>query len=277
MNPVVGIIAQGQMGSAVGKRLTDHGVTVLTSLEGRSFASIKRAQSAGMKAVSLDTVAHADIILSIVPPGDAEALAQKLATFLAQSQKPIYVDCNAVSPETVKRIANILEPTGCRFVDAGIIGGPPKANYDGPTFYLSGADAADVAVLSDFGLSCKIVDGPIGAASALKMSYAGITKGLTALASIMLLAAARAGTADALKRELEQSQPQLLAWFARQVPSMFDKAYRWVAEMEEIAAFVGDDPSGEQLFHATAELYRRLAADAAGAKAETEILGRFFR
>src|SRR5439155_249607 len=104
-----------------------------------------------------------------------------------------------------------------------------------------------------------------------------ITKGLTALASIMLLAATRAGTADALKRELEQSQPQLLAWFARQVPSMFDKAYRWVAEMDEIAAFVDEDPAGEKLFSTTAELYRRLAADAAGANTETEMLARFFR
>jgi len=278
MKPVVAIIAQGQMGSAVGKRLTEHGVTVLTSLSGRSFASIKRAEAAGMRAVSPDTIAHADIILSIVPPGEAEALAQALAPPLAESaRKPFYVDCNAVNPETVKRIANTIEATGCRFIDGGIIGGPPKPNYNGPTFYLSGAGAGAVAVLNDFGLSCKPVDGPIGAASALKMSYAGITKGLTALASIMLLAATRAGTADALRRELEQSQPALLAWFGRQVPSMFDKAYRWVAEMEEIAAFVGDDPAGEALFRATAELYRRLAADAAGAKSETEMLARFFR
>jgi 3-hydroxyisobutyrate dehydrogenase-like beta-hydroxyacid dehydrogenase len=206
MKPVVGIIAQGQMGSAVGKRLTEYGLTVLTSLEGRSFSSIKRAQSACMKAVSLDTIAHADIILSIVPPGEAEALAQALAPHLRESaKKPVYADCNAVNPQTVKRIANIIEATGCPFADAGIIGGPPKPNYDGPTFYLSGAGAGAVAALTDFGLTCKVVDGPIGAASALKMPYAGITKGLTALASIMLLAASRAGTSDALRSELEQS------------------------------------------------------------------------
>jgi L-threonate 2-dehydrogenase len=277
MKPVVGIIAQGQMGSAVGKRLTDHGLTVLTSLEGRSAESAKRAAAAHMEPVSLERFCAADIILSIVPPGDAEALAAQLAPYLANAAtKPAFVDCNAVNPQTVERIAAVIQANGCPFVDGGIIGGPPKPNYDGPTFYLSGADAGTVAALSDFGLSCKIVDGPIGAASALKMSYAGITKGLTALASVMLLAATRAGTSDALRRELEQSQPALLNWFGRQVPSMFDKAYRWVAEMEEIAAFVGDDPAGEALFKATAELYRRLAADAAGAKSETEMLARFF-
>ncbi len=277
MKPVVGIIAQGQMGSAVAKRLTDNGLTVLTSLEGRSAESAKRATAARMEAAALERFCEADIILSIVPPGDAEALAQKLAPYLTQSRKPIYADCNAVNPATVERIASLIDATGARFVDGGIIGGPPKPNYDGPMFYFSGAGAHAAAVLNNFGLPCKIVEGPIGAASALKMSYAGITKGLTALASVMLLAATRAGTAEALKAELAQSQPQLLAWFERQVPSMFDKAYRWVAEMEEIAAFVSEDPAGEKLFDSTAELYRRLAADVAGAKSETDMLARFFR
>jgi 3-hydroxyisobutyrate dehydrogenase-like beta-hydroxyacid dehydrogenase len=277
VKPVVAIIAQGQMGSAVGKRLTDNGVTVLTSLEGRSSESAKRAAAAGMKPVALKGIAYADIILSIVPPGEAEALAERLAPLLAEATgKPIYADCNAVNRETVERIARIIKPTGCAFVDAGIIGGPPKAGYDGPTFYLSGKQAEAIAALGDFGLSCKVLRGPVGAASALKMSYAGITKGLTALASVMILAASRAGTADALRLELEASQPQLLAWFTRQVPSMFDKAHRWVAEMEEIAGFVEEDPAGEQLFRAIAELYRRLAADAASAKSETGTLAGFF-
>ena len=128
-----------------------------------------------------------------------------------------------------------METTGTPFVDAGIIGGPPKPGGAGPVFYLSGEKAGEVAALEEFGLACKVLDGPVGAASALKMSYAGITKGLTALASVMILAATRAGTADALRRELGDSQPMLLAWFERQIPSMFGKAYRWVAEMEEIA------------------------------------------
>jgi 3-hydroxyisobutyrate dehydrogenase-like beta-hydroxyacid dehydrogenase len=278
MKPVVAIIAQGQMGAAVGKRLADSGITVLTSLDGRSTDSAKRAAAAGMKPVALSAIACADIILSIVPPGEAVALAERLAPHLAEATgKPIYADCNAVNPETVERIGTIVEPTGCAFVDAGIIGGPPKPGYDGPTFYLSGAQASSVAALADFGLSCKVLRGSVGAASALKMSYAGITKGLTALASVMILAASRAGAADALRRELEESQPQLLSWFTRQVPSMFDKAHRWVAEMEEIAGFVEEDVAGEQLFRAIAELYRRLAVDAATAKSETEALASFFR
>src|SRR5262249_19161294 len=110
---------------------------------------------------------------------------------------------------------------------------------------------------------------------ALKMSYAGITKGLTALGSAMLLAATRAGAADALRRELADSQPALFAWLSRQVPGMYPKAYRWVAEMEEIADFVQEDGAARGIFEGAAELYERLAADAAGDRREIGALSAF--
>jgi 3-hydroxyisobutyrate dehydrogenase-like beta-hydroxyacid dehydrogenase len=277
MKPNVAIIAPGQMGSAVGKRLTDNGLQVVTCLEGRSRDSIGRAITASMNSISLDELAGTDFFLSIVPPGEAELLAHRLAPILARApKKPIYVDCNAISPRSVEEIAQIVETTGTAFVDAGIIGGPPKPGVPGPVFYLSGEKAGEVAKLGAFGLTCKVLDGPIGAASALKMSYGGITKGLTALASVMILAATRAGAADALRRELADSQPMLLAWFERQIPSMFSKAYRWVAEMEEVAEFVAGDAAAQELFIGSAHLYERLAADFAGAKEESGQLALFF-
>src|SRR4029077_2813888 len=99
------------------------------------------------------------------------------------------------------------------------------------------------------------------AASALKMSYAGITKGLTALASTMMLAGESGGSAQALRAEFAESQPALLAWFDRQVPSMYSKAYRWVAEMDEISGFVGEDKPEHAMLEAAARLYERLAAE----------------
>jgi L-threonate 2-dehydrogenase len=277
MKPNVAIIAPGQMGSAVAKRLTDNGLSVVTCLEGRSRDSVTRAVLASMSPISLDQLAAADIFLSIVPPGEAEGLAQRLAPVLARApKKPIYVDCNAVSPQTVEAIAAIVESTGAPFVDAGIIGGPPKPGEPGPVFYLSGEKAGGVTALGEFGLTCKLLDGPVSAASALKMSYGGITKGLTALASAMILAATRAGMADALRRELGDSQPMLLAWFERQIPSMFGKAYRWVAEMEEITEFVAADEAAQEIFIGNAHLYERLAADFAGAKTESGQLALFF-
>ncbi len=130
-------------------------------------------------------------------------------------------------------------------------------------------------MLGDWGLTTPVLDGPVGFASAMKLSYAGITKGFTALGAMMLLAATRAGTDSALRAELAQSQPQLLAWLARQVPRMPDKAYRWVAEMEEIAAFTGADPAAAASFAAAARLYERLAADHARAGPETAALAQF--
>jgi putative dehydrogenase len=101
----------------------------------------------------------------------------------------------------------------------------------------------------------------LSAASALKMSYGGITKGITAIAAAMFLAADRGGSADALFRELKESQPQLLAWFSRQFSSMYPKAYRWVAEMEEVSDFAGENPATKDMYAAIAQFYEHLARD----------------
>ena len=91
----------------------------------------------------------------------------------------------------------------------------------------------------------------------------------------MMLAATRAGVADALHAELSASQPNLMTYFARSVPDMFGKAYRWVAEMEEIAHFTGGGPSRE-MYEAIADLYERLAADNRTEKVDISALARFF-
>jgi 3-hydroxyisobutyrate dehydrogenase-like beta-hydroxyacid dehydrogenase len=278
MSPVVAVIAPGMMGSAVGKRLVERGCRVTTVLGGRSPGSAQRAREAGMEAVDEAEAVKADIVMSIVPPAAALPLAERLLPVLQGTrQKPIFVDCNAVHPRTVEKIAAVITATGCPFVDAGIIGGPPRPSYDGPTFYASGEAAPRFATLGEHGLKIRVLDGPIGAASAVKMSYAGITKGFTALGAVMMLAATREGTAETLRAELAESQPALFGWLTRQMPAMHSKAYRWIAEMEEIAGFVGEDPAARQILEGTARLYERLAEDFAGDKRETEALTRFVR
>jgi 3-hydroxyisobutyrate dehydrogenase-like beta-hydroxyacid dehydrogenase len=262
MNPVVAVIAPGAMGAPVGKRLVEHGLKVLTSLNERSAATVARAHAAGLIAASDDEIASADFILSILPPGDALPLAQRFAPALAASNsKPVYVECNAVSPPTVERIAAVIAPTGCPFVDAGIIGAPPRPDYGGPHFYASGREAPRFATLRQFGLVVRLLDGPLSAASALKMSYGGITKGITAIAAAMFIAANRGGSADALFLELKESQPHLLAWFSRQLPNMYSKAYRWVAEMEEVSDFAGANAPSKEMYAAIAQFYEHLARD----------------
>lgn len=265
--PKVAIIAPGNMGAAIGRRLVANGLDVLTLLEGRGTASRARAEQAGMAGVGLDEITKADFLLSIVPPGEALGLARTLAPHLAAQTHPmVYVDCNAVSPPTVRKIGEVLK--GVAFVDAGIIGLPPSEGEKGPTIYASGDAAMRFSKLAAYGLSIKLLEGPIGAASALKMSYAGITKGLSGLGAAMLLAANREGAAEALRAELQDSQPALLARFAKALPQMFGKAYRWVAEMEEIAEFLGEDEAAATVFRGFAELYERLAADYRGRRGE---------
>ena len=278
MTPTVALIAPGNMGAAIAKRLTEHKVTVLTSLTGRSEASAKRAREAGMQGVDDRNLADADFLLSIVPPGDALALAKRLSGVLtAANKKPIYVECNAVSPQTMNQIAEVIAATGCAFVGAGIIGPPPKPGTTNTKFYAAGPAAAEFAKLNDYGLIVRVLEGPVTAASALKMSYAGITKGFTALGAAMMLAATRGGSAQALQAELAESQPALLGYLTRQVPGMYSKAYRWVAELDEIAAFVGDDHPEHAMLEAAARFYERIAADVDGEKQEVGELDKFLK
>jgi putative dehydrogenase len=276
MTPTVAVVAQGAMGAGVGARLVERGLRVVTSLAGRSEASANRAAAAGMIAVSDEEAARTDYFLSIVPPGDALALAEKMAALIGPSnRKPIYVDCNAVSPPTKVKIGGVVAKAGAPFVDVGIIGLPPRAGYDGPVFIASGPEAPRFVPLGEFGLKIHTVEGPVGAAAAVKMSYAGITKGFTALGSMMMLAAMRAGVAAELRAQLERSHPAFVQNFLRAVPDMFGKAYRFVPEMEQIADFVGEDAAARQMHLAFAEFYRRMAEDVEGDRTESAALEKF--
>jgi len=266
MGVVIAVVAQGAMGAGVGARLHERGAEVRTLLAGRSTASAARARKAGMRPVADERALAdgADFFLSILPPGEAESLARQMAPALtALAKKPVYVDCNAISPQTAQRVAAIIEPTGAKFVDGGIIGGPPREGYS-PAIYASGPDVRQTAVIRDWGIDWRCIDGPVGAASGLKMSYAGITKGITALGSAMMLGAAKFGCAEALIAELSASQPQIFKYLSGSIPRMYDKAYRWVAEMEEISDFLGSGTPGGDIYAAIAQHYERLAA------AETE-------
>jgi putative dehydrogenase len=264
----VAIIGAGEMGAAVGERMREAGARLLTTLRGRSAASAERVRRARLAVVDDDDalVREAGFILSIVPPGEALAVAERFCPPLTRAaDKPVFADCNAVSPATVRRIADALAPSGCGFVDAAIIGGPPPAGRPGkgPRFYVSGPGAHLLERLRSWGLEIAILDGPVGAASALKMSYAGLTKGLLALGAAMAAGAsgaARAGLASALRAELARSQPEMLAWLGPRMPGTFHKAYRWVAEMEQIAEFLGEPAAGAGIYTGMARLYERIAA-----------------
>ncbi len=273
MSTTIAILAPGAMGAGIGLHLVEGGAAVLTNLDGRSAASRVRAEQAGMKEASLAAIAEADLVLSIVPPGEAVSLADRLAPALKQSRrKPVFVDANAVSPATVDRVAAALAGTGSVVVDGCIIGAPPGPRGRSPAFYVSGDRKGLTEPLRRHGLDLKVMDAPFGAASGLKLAYAMCTKGVTALAAGMILGAERNAVGPALHAELQRSQPELLARFGKAMPDMLPKAYRWVAEMREIAAFLGPDDPAAMMFEGAARLYERLAADGAGSRAMGETL-----
>ena len=275
MKPVIAITSPGAMGAAVGGRLAGHGIKVLTKIAGRSAASRQRAADHELTGATDAEFVQADFLLSIVPPKEALSVAEELAPALRQAdRKPVYVDCNAVSPETALRIGEVMAGAGVPYVDGGIIGGPPREGYT-PRLYVSGAEASRVEVLNQYGLDVRTVEGGLGAASALKLSYAGINKGVIGLGAAMVLAAKRAGVEDALMRELSESQRALLAQLLRGVPDMFAKAERWVPEMEEIANYAGPG-GGADIFRGMARLYERLAKDLNDTQGEIGALDDFF-
>ena len=267
----IGILGTGDMGHAIGRVLGAGGARVITCLAGRGRLSAERASAAGIEAVLDDAalVSQADIFLSVLPPGEALGLARRITSAAgAAGRTLLYADCNAVSPGTAQAVGETIASSGSRFVDVGIIGGPPKPGVHGATtLYASGPHATEFGELRELGLDITVMNGPVGQASGLKMCYASLTKGLNAIGAELLVAAERLGLSAALRIEFESSQPDLLRWVTRGVPGTPHKAYRWVAEMQEIAATFAEVGLTPRIFEGAAELYDAMSRTPAAQEA----------
>ncbi len=253
----VGLLSPGEMGHIVAEVLIKHGLQVNTCLEGRSELTQSLARKAKINEVeSYDTlVSESDLILSILVPAEAVKVAEKTAASInATGKEVVYVDCNAIAPNTTKMIDKIITEANSRFVDAGIIGPPPKVK-EKTRFYASGKDAEIFASLNAFGLDVRVVGSVIGQASGLKMCYAALTKGTSALSTELLVAAAKMGLFDSLVNEFQLSQPQPFAALERNLPGVPTKARRWVGEMEEIAKTFNDIGLTPRIYQGAADLY----------------------
>ena len=267
MKPTIAIMSPGDMGHAVAAVLRQGGLRVVSQLDGRSQRTRALAERAGIEEVADDAalVRQADIVLAILVPAQAIALAERVARAIAAGgARPLYVDCNAIAPETTRQIALIIEDAGAGFVDVGIIGPPPRPGASSTRFYASGPDAAAFARLGEFGLDVRVMGDQPGQASALKMCYAALTKGTTALMTQLSIAAVRLGVSEALYAEFVQSQPAMLERMQRAVPEMIPKAHRWVGEMAEIAETFEACGLTPRTFQGAAELYAQVAASRLG-------------
>jgi 3-hydroxyisobutyrate dehydrogenase-like beta-hydroxyacid dehydrogenase len=265
----IGILHPGEMGAAVGQCLVTAGHQVLWLPAGRSEATAGRAQAAGLTAAAdlADLVRQADVVLSVCPPHGALEIARQVA---GAGFGGLYLDANAIAPATAREVAGIVAGGGATYVDGGIIGTPPVK----PGFirlYLSGDQAAEIrALFGGSAVDVRLVerDGEVegadglggsaglGAASAVKMAYASWTKGSGALLLAARALARAEGVEDALLAEWEQSQPGLIQRWDRAAGSATAKGWRWVAEMEEIAASMAADGLPAGFHHAAADIYR---------------------
>jgi 3-hydroxyisobutyrate dehydrogenase-like beta-hydroxyacid dehydrogenase len=258
----VAILAPGDMGHSVGAVLRQGGVRVVTNLAGRSQRTAQLAKSAGIEPVGDDgaLVRAADVLFSIVPPAEAAPLARRLAVALRDTGTSlVYVDFNAISPRSSREVGEIVTAAGSVYVDGGIIGPPPKVGDRKTRLYVSGAEAARVVELARTGLDIRAVDGGIGAASALKMCYASMTKGMMAIATEAFVSAEMLGVSAALKAEMTVSRPDVLSDIERNMPRVPPKAYRWVGEMEEIASTFADAGMTPEMFDGAARVFRMIA------------------
>ncbi|KAJ5172000.1 Dehydrogenase multihelical [Penicillium capsulatum] len=281
----VGIVSIGDMGLGMAKLLLSHGEHTLA-----------RIQAAAIEALPSDheLVVHADYILSIVPPRSARATAERIATTCSHpdtasrrqsvedvnghsDRSPLYyLELNATPPRQAEELAGLFDGTlstgtvPCHYFDGGIIGGPPSQNVDGkwkqPSVVLSGSVElpSTWASLASV-LHVKLVSPRIGAASTLKLSFAALTKGLTALSILSVSTAQQEDLLPELLGHLDEYSPQTAALARTGVVGMSPKAYRWVEEMHGIGeAFDregGWDGVGSQIYGGMAEIYRRVAEE----------------
>ncbi len=254
----VGILSPGDMGHIVGRVLGEHGLRVIACIQGRSRRTQALAKSANITAVPTyrQLVVEADLILSILVPAQAMAAAENVAEALGETNSElVYADCNAIAPQTVRQIDEIITAVGGTFVDASIIGPPPK-NEGTTRFYASGGDLRIFQELSRFGLDIRPLGAEIGLASSIKMCYASMTKGLTALCTELLTAAEILGVSEALGEEFKLSQSALYERMERGLPSMPPKSRRWIGEMEEISATFEHVGLTPKILAGAADMYR---------------------
>lgn len=253
----IGLMTPGDMGQGVAMQIQARGFTVFTALDGRSERSRRLAREAGITDVGSIAwlVAECDVVLSVMDPGAALDFGKQAAEAIrAGKHKTLVVDCNAVAPATAAEIAALVEGAGGRFVDAGIIGPPPRGNAK-ITLYVSGPDAHELEQIAGPQLAVQPVSARIGDASALKMCSGALTKGTQALWLEVMVAAQRLGVHELLERDLREGpRSEIHKWVMDQLAIMPPKAYRWVPEMNEVAKTMAASGFTPQVFSGIADI-----------------------
>ena len=262
----IGLMTPGDMGQAIAQQLKQKGFIVCTALEKRSERSKNLARQAGLTDVGsiAKLTENCDVILSIMNPGAALEFGGELAEAMTITERrPLFVDCNAIAPVTMAEIAARISAAGGHCVDGSIIGSPPRGAAK-CFLYVSGSEAPELQQLASPQMAVNVLSDRIGDASALKMCYATVNKGLGALVLEMLIAGRRLGIGEAVEEQLKKTQRGVYDEFVPKLAIMPPKAYRWVPEMEQIARCFESVGMTPRMMQGAADIYEFVAATALG-------------
>ena len=262
----VAILSPGDMGHAIGQLLKENELRVLTCLMGRSNRTKQLSEQAGITDVPNmnDLVEQSDVLMSVTVSEAVPGLCREIADAVkATGTDLLFAECNAIAPELSKDMEGVLKAGGARYVDASIIGGPPR-NGSSPRVYASGDNASEFEQLRDFGLDVRNLGPQLGRASGIKMCYAAMTKGTTALHTELLIAAEKMGLTKELMAEFNGGQQAAVTRMEGWIPSMPAKSRRWVSEMEEVEKTFNDLGLTPDIFKGVADMYRMIGATPLG-------------
>ena len=262
----VAILSPGDMGHAIGQLLKEHQMRVLTCLSGRSTRTKELSEKAGIENLpNLNAlVEESDVLMSVTVSGAVPGLCHEIADSVkATGTNLLFAECNAIAPSLSAEMKNVLNEGGARYVDASIIGGPPR-NGSSPRLYVSGDNSGDMEQLREYGLDVRNLGGQLGRASGIKMCYAAMTKGTAALHTELMIAAEKMGLSEELMVEFSSGHKPVVDRMESWIPSMPAKSRRWVSEMEEIEATFRELGLTPNIFKGVADMYRMIGATSLG-------------
>lgn len=236
----VAILSPGEMGHSVGSVLRKHGLRVVTNLKGRTQRTVELAGKAGIINVPTleELVKESDLIMSIVMTSVAQSLATQVAEVIARSRVPVlFADCNAISPMTSDAIGKTISAAGAKYVDACIIGFPNELETNS-IVYVSGPSGHELTVLNKFGLNVEVLGDRVGQASAFKMLYAGMTKGVTSVALELLVTAHSIGLYEQILEKYRSDFPEIVSLVERWGPGIPFRSARRSQEMVELTRVI---------------------------------------
>jgi 3-hydroxyisobutyrate dehydrogenase-like beta-hydroxyacid dehydrogenase len=260
--PTIGLMSPGDMGHTIADVLVGKGHRVVTVLSGRSDLTKTRAERAGMVDVADLTalVSESDFIFSIMPPEQAESFAADIAATIKESgESAVFVDCNAISPDTTLSIETKMKKVGATMLNVGIIGPPPGR---GPLtkFYASGKNVDLISFVDGDGIKFQPIGDDITKASAIKMCYAALTKGMMTLHTGVLVTAELLGISEEIQNEIAESQKFHWEAMNKRVSMYACDAGRWAGEMDQISETFGAAGTTPNLHKGAADVFRLLDA-----------------